>query len=76
MFLAASRACPRNAALMMVLVGTPRFSRYSESWIHHDVQPPQSPQALTTASTLPSSSGAIRKHDEKFLRTEWVSMPA
>lgn len=68
---AACRACIMNAVEITVEVGTPRVSSQAESWIHHDAQPPQSPQALTTASTLPSLS-AISAFGVKFLRTVCV----
>ena len=48
---ASSRPSFSNAVVQIVTVGIPRFSSSTESWIHHDVQDPQSPMAVTTAPT-------------------------
>lgn len=45
------RANSMKASVQIVTVGIPRFSNSTESWIHHDVQAPQSPMAVITACT-------------------------
>ncbi len=43
-------ASSRNCSVTMLRVGIPSLSMPQESWIHHDVHPPQSPDALTMKS--------------------------
>lgn len=50
-FFDSSRASATNASVQIVTVGMPFFSSSTESWIHHDVQLPQSPMAVMTAPT-------------------------
>jgi hypothetical protein len=45
-----------NGVVHREAVGTPATSSLTESWIHHDVQDPQSPEAWITTRQAASSS--------------------
>jgi hypothetical protein len=45
-----ARARNSKRLVQIVTVGLPLFSRATAAWIHHVVQPPQSPIAITTMS--------------------------
>ena len=64
-----NRAASWNGRVTTVTVGIPFFSSQAASWILHDVQPPQSPHATTTAETDGSSSWAIAMFGVRYFRT-------
>lgn len=53
------RAAGANAVLHTSAVGIFLFSNSTESWVHHDAHPPQSPRPVTTASHDSASSANI-----------------
>ncbi len=48
-----------NSSVQMLNVGVPCFSNSMASWIHHDMQEPQSPIARITRSHLADNSSKI-----------------